>query len=317
MAAFIRQQQPLTACRRRSRTGVIAFAAIAVMLMADSALAWGPATHIQIATDVMQRLTLLPAALAVLLSRHAFAFVYGTIAADVVFAKRLSRVRQFCHHWSTGFKLLEDADTDESEAFAYGYLSHLAADTVAHGKYVPRQIALTNSTVGFGHLYWELRADALAAPPAHRRLGELLAEDHAVHHETMAGLLTDTLLPYDLNRVLFDRISAMAARRGSRRTMEIVSRCSRHELSGDLISRYRAECLDRTMSLLNEGHRCPLLREDPNGSGALMQSRVTRRDLRRLRRWGHPVEGYVKEMAASLDPPGTPASVQAGLSPYV
>jgi len=277
-------------------------AVFVLLTTADSALAWGPATHVQIATDVLGQLALLPTTLALLLSRHALAYVYGNIAADVVFAKRLSRVKQFCHHWATGFRLLEDADGDEAASFAYGYLSHLAADTVAHGKYVPRQIALTNCTINFGHFYWELRADALAGRQAYRRLGAILGKDHSAHHTAMAGRLTDTFLPYDLNRVLFDRFSQMTVGQGSRRTMEVIARCSRYDLSGDLVDRYRAECVDRALSLLTEGDRCPLLREDPNGSGALIQSRLTRRDLRRLRRRGHPVEGYVKEMARSLDP---------------
>ena len=286
----------------RSCKTFVVVAVLAVSVIADSALAWGPATHVQIAGDILQRLTLLPAAIGVLLSRHALAYLYGSIAADVVFAKRLSRVKQSCHHWSTGFGLLKAAASDESRAFGYGYLSHLAADTVAHGKFVPRQIALTNATFNFGHFYWELRADALVPPAAHQRLGELLAEDHTVPHATMSRHLGGTLLPYDMNRALFDCINALAARRGSRSAMDIVRRCSRYDLCSEMIARYRAECLDRTISLLNEGDRCALLREDPNGSGALMQSRVARRDLRRLRRWGHPVEGYIREMTASLAP---------------
>ncbi len=79
---------------------------------AAEAWAWGPATHVKVASDVLANLALLPAAVATLLARHGRDFLYGTIAADFVFAKKLSRVRQFCHHWATGYALLEDAETE-------------------------------------------------------------------------------------------------------------------------------------------------------------------------------------------------------------
>ena len=138
------------------------FIAIGMLLgEVDTVLAWGPGTHIALSGSILERLHLLPAAIGALLARHGIAYLYGSIAADMVFAKRLSRVKQFCHHWSTGFGLLDAARTDRDRSFAYGYLSHLAADTVAHGKFVPRQIVVSNYAVGLGHLYWELRADSM------------------------------------------------------------------------------------------------------------------------------------------------------------
>ena len=56
----------------------------------ERAFAWGPATHVGLATSVLDHLALLPTAVAAVLGRHAIAYLYGNIAADVVFAKRLS-----------------------------------------------------------------------------------------------------------------------------------------------------------------------------------------------------------------------------------
>jgi len=307
----------------RERVGRRRWAAVLAILfaglaLAEPAYAWGPATHVSIASDVLRQLALLPGALAAILGRCALQYVFGTIAADVVFAKRLSRVRQFCHHWSTGFRLLDDADSDAQRAFAYGYLSHLAADTVAHGKYVPRQIALTDSTINFGHFYWELRADAMADVESHRTLHAVLAHDHDPHHDLMARHLTQTFLPYELNRVVFDRINAMAAGAGSRRTMEIISRCSRYALDRSLLDAYRSECVDRSIAVLRDGPSSALMQEDPNGTGALIRSRLHRRAMRRKRLLGRPVDNYVSEMTRSLEPaltmPAIPAEADAPLS---
>lgn len=294
-----------TSCRQPSslrwRTAILA--ALAVLLLDPKELfAWGPATHVQLANDVLRNLGLLPAAMAALLGRHALDYIYGCVAADVVFAKRLSRVKQFCHHWSTGFGLLERADDDRVRAFAYGYLSHLAADTVAHGKFVPRQITLTRSTVNFGHVYWEARADRMVPHAASDQLRDFARCDFDIHHRELSGLLMETFLPYDLNREVFARINALVAREGWRRGMEIVERCSRWALHPDVLQAYHGECVDRTLSLLAEEHHSPVLAEDPNGSAALACSRINRRQLRRLKRRGLPWQQRAHELAAGWAP---------------
>jgi len=279
------------------------FLVLVVLLgCADFALAWGPATHIELAGSILERLTILPAAIAALLARNGIAYIYGNIAADIVFAKRWSRVKQFCHHWSTGFGLLESARDDRDAAFAYGYLSHLAADTVAHGKFVPRQIAVCDSSVNFGHFYWELRADAMQSESTWTLLEQIIAGDHRDHHAALERHITDTFLPFEFNRRLFDRMNAVTVRQGFRKTVHLWGRLSRWDLPADLMAGYRSECLDRIQSILTDGPRSRLLREDPNGTSALMQLSVRRREVRRMKRIGIPVERTMVEAAVGLAP---------------
>lgn len=245
---------------------------------------------------------MLPAAVAAILARHRIPFLYGNIAADVVFAKRLSRVKQFCHHWSTAFGLLEAAETDRQKAFAYGYLSHLAADTVAHGKYVPRQIIVSGSPVNAGHLYWELRADAACDRATHALVAQVLKADHKDHHRVLAGHLDGTLLPYDVNLMLFDQINAMTVRPAFRLGMDLMHRLSRHELSDTILSGYRNECIDRIQSILAEAHRSPVTKDDPNGTSALMRVAVERREAKRRRRGGRSSSHRVAEAAKAYAP---------------
>lgn len=281
---------------------MLVLAALAVLSCADFAWAWGPATHVELADTILSRLGLLPAAIAAVLSRHRLAYLYGNIAADVVFAKRWSRIKQFCHHWSTAFRLLDSARDERGASFAYGYLSHLAADTVAHGKYIPRQIVTSNSSMNFGHFYWELRADS--AQPAHtwRLLEELLAADHDHHHESLQEHIKDTFLSYELNRLLFERMNALSVRQGFRRTIGLWSRYSRWELPQDLMAGYRSESLERIASVLADGARSPVLRFDPNGTSALMDLHCRRREFRRMRRTGVPVQRRIAEAATTWAP---------------
>ena len=98
------------------RLGILAAIAVIVLCAAPDAYAWCSTTHVELARTTLANLGLLPAAIAALLARHRIAYVYGSIAADLVFAKKLSRVRQFCHHWSTGFRLLDAAPDGSSRA---------------------------------------------------------------------------------------------------------------------------------------------------------------------------------------------------------
>lgn len=283
---------------------ILLLSALAVAFLAPEALAWGPATHTRLATDLLSQLSLLPAGLAALLARHASSYIFGNIAADVVLAKRLSRVRQFCHHWSTGFKFLDDARGDEHRAFALGYLSHLAADTVAHGKFVPRQLCLTRTTFNFGHLYWEMRADSFVGDANWQRLEDNLATDHSAHHQVLQRELTDTLLPYYFNRRVFDRVNRLVVRRYWQRCMSTWARRSRWSLCDQLVANYWSESLARIRSVLIDGTSSPVLREDPSGNAGLQQARDHRKTARRLRRRGLPTERRAWEASAGLAPPG-------------
>lgn len=279
---------------------VIGLTLLLVLGCTDAVLAWGPAVHIGLADAVLGNLGLLPAGIAVALQKHRAAYRYGSIAADVVFAKRWSKVKQFCHHWSTAFNLLEKAQSQQAEAFAYGYLSHLAADTVAHGKYVPRQVLLSGSTLNFGHLYWELRADAVQDETTWRRLSRLLQTDHAEHHGALRGHLRETFLPYQLNVLLFYRMNSMATRPAVRRTLDAWGRSLGSELSTNELAGYQAEALERTQAVLSQGSRSSVVQEDPNGTSALMRVSVHRRDTRRRRRRGIEASRGIGEVSRAF-----------------
>jgi len=284
------------------RTKTVVLSLVLVCGLTEIALAWGPATHIGLAESALAQLGVLPGAIAAILGRNAFSYLYGSIAADVVFAKRWSRVKQFCHHWSTGFRLLETAEDERAQSFAYGYLSHLAADTIAHGKYVPHQIATSKSTQNFGHLYWELRADSAQPEPTWMRLQQVLDVDHTHHHFEMKHHLTDTLLSFPMNRVLFDGMNALTVRQSFRRTIDTWGRLSRWPLRPDLLRGYESESVDRILSVLAEGQRSPVLREDPNGTAALMNLSVRRVEDRRCKRRGVALDRRLREVSHEFAP---------------
>lgn len=274
----------------------ILLAAIALVLLCTSdALAWGPATHIKLGSDLLSQSGLISAGLASLLLKHRRAFLYGNVATDTVFAKKMSRVKQICHHWSTGFNLLEAARTDEGKAFAYGYLSHLAADTVAHNKFLPRQMAVAQSTVTFGHLYWEIRADCPIARSHWARLRNVLQNEPGEVEDLLRATLTNTLLSFRTNRVIFRRMNLLVSLGSWRRSVDFWARLSRHQIDADLLTSYHAESLARMVDVLNRGVQSPVLHFDPNGNAALDYAKAQRRYLQHTRRAHLPSAHVINE----------------------
>lgn len=122
--------------------------------------AWGPLTHVYLGTEVFYFASLLPAGLYSLLKRHRQDFLYGNIMADTVLAKKYMPQEDHSHNWNSAFDLQREAETESEFAFALGYSSHLAADTVAHGDFTSGTKNMTHALMeawvdrSLGGKYW-------------------------------------------------------------------------------------------------------------------------------------------------------------------
>lgn len=277
-------------------------AALVFLTLGSDAWAWGPGTHIKLATDLLSNLALLPAGVAAILAANKRFFLYGNVATDTIFAKKLSRIKQVCHHWTTGFGLLKSARTDAGRSFAYGYLAHLAADTVAHNKFLPRQMAVSRSTVSFGHLYWEIRADASVDRSCWRALRSTLRGTYPEPERLLESHLRATMLSFKTNRVIFKRMNLLASERGWRRSVEFWSRLSRFSLDQGILEAYHREAMDRIVDLLDHGEASAVLHEDPSGNAALAFARAQRKQLKQMKRARMPHDHVIWEAAVGLAP---------------
>ena len=135
--------------------------AVALILLPESAYAWGPGVHISIAEWLFSNLSVLPASVAHTIAMHKDAFKYGALSADIFIGKGSTVVPGHSHNWETGFTLMNNVKSPKLRAYAYGYLSHLAADIVAHNNYVPTLMSGSPSAGKLGHVYIEAQADRL------------------------------------------------------------------------------------------------------------------------------------------------------------
>ena len=137
----------------------IVLASCAMLLAPTAVWAWGPGVHMALGNYFLAHLELLAPALAQLLASHPNAFLYGSLSADIFIGKGSKNKPRHSHNWSTAFELLAAASGSRNASYAYGYLAHLAADTVAHNYYVPTMLGLTSGGGRISHALVELRAD--------------------------------------------------------------------------------------------------------------------------------------------------------------
>ncbi|HUI46572.1 MAG TPA: zinc dependent phospholipase C family protein [Nitrospirota bacterium] len=111
-------------------------------------------THLYLGNELLSLTPLIPAGILGLLQKHKQDFLYGNLMADIILGKKYLPEDKSSHSWDVGLKLLDQAGTWPERAFAYGYLGHLAADTVAHE-------TLTDDLGNMGHTWMEMKADSL------------------------------------------------------------------------------------------------------------------------------------------------------------
>ncbi len=265
-----------------ARSALIALAAVAAaaLLFPDPLYAWTPGTHIYLAETVLANLGVLPAGVADLLRAFPFDFLYGNIAADSSIAKKYAPVGRHCHSWHVGQEIHDLARTDALRAFGLGYLSHLAADVVAHNFFVPRQLVLTSSTTGFGHSYWESRFETPLGDRFARLAKEVILLDHTPADTHLDQIIAPTIFSVRTNRRLFRGIVHLTESQGWQRAFQVAERRSRWDLRVEVVERHLALSFDFVMALLAEPGAEPR-RLDPSGDHPLRIAKRMRREALR------------------------------------
>lgn len=245
------------------------------------AWAWTPGTHVFLGDAVLRNLHLVPSGIADLLATYPADFLYGSIAADTSIAKKYAEVGRHCHSWHVGMEIHDEADPPALRSFALGYLSHLAADVVAHNFFVPRQLAVTSSTSALGHSYWESRIDTHLGDPWPRRARELLRLDHSPADQHLDRILSPTLFGTPTNRRIFRGMVYVTDTESWQRVFQLVSENSRWDLSDADVGRYLSRSFDYVVDLLNRWDTSEPYGFDPSGDKPLREAKQVRRQARR------------------------------------
>ncbi len=247
-------------------------------LIPEPLVAWGPGTHVALGELVLGALHLLPPAIADILRRYPLPFLYGSVAADISFAKKYAPEGRHCHNWHVGEELLEAADDAPLEAVALGYLAHLAADTVAHNLYVPRQLLLTSTTAAVGHTYWEHRMDMhLGERYLIKARSVVVDHDHRRADALFDEVLSATIFSFRTNRRIFRSMMRFQGDERWRLIFDQILKNSRFDVPNALVDRYRALAFEAILQYLTERSRSEPAHLDPVGDLNLRLAKKVRR----------------------------------------
>jgi hypothetical protein len=138
-------------------------------------------------------------------------------------------------------------------AVGYGYLAHLAADTIAHNVFVPRQLLLTSTTQAVGHTYWEHRMDM--------HVGEdflslarhiVVGHDHSEADALFDEVLSRTLFSFQTNRRIFRGMIRFQGHERWQKVFGQVLANSRFDLPNPLVDRYFEVSFEYVVAYLRE-----------------------------------------------------------------
>jgi hypothetical protein len=261
--------------------GLVAAALVLLVLLPHTAHAWTPGTHVYLGEAVLRSLSQLPDTVADLLRAFPNDFLYGSIAADTSIAKKYVPTGRHCHSWAVGLEIHDAAPDEPLRAFSLGYLAHLAADSIAHNHFVPKQLAITASTSSLGHSYWESRFETHLGTACARQARDLILLDHSRADGLLDRILSPTIFSTQTNRRIFRGMVHAADSESWQRIFGLMTENSRWDLPDAEVGRYVDTAYDAILDFLVLFDRSSPYRLDPSGNDALRRAKQVRRDALR------------------------------------
>ncbi len=257
------------------------FALFVTILTSDYAYAWGAGIHIMEGSYVLNHLSLILPSIAESLRAFPYDYLYGCISADIFIGKGSRRREDHCHNWPIAMKMLEVAESPSNFSFAYGYLSHLCADIVAHNFYIPNQLYLTTSTKKLGHIYWEYRSDAYIEKKYWKLANKTVSRQNMSNDEFMQMFFKSKVIPFRTKKRLYVQSIKLHDLEHWQDMISLISRNSRWDLPEKYILHLYKLSLNLIFDFLNHLDNSISLNYDPVGSDNIRIAKKKRYAIKR------------------------------------
>jgi len=276
--------------------------AVLLLTLPARAWAWGIGVHLQLGTYLLENVHLLPTHLQQLLQAWPQDYLYGCISADITLGKKFTHYLQHCHSWRMGRKVLDAARSEPQQACAYGYLGHLAADTVAHSYFVPFKMVRTFNTVMLKHTYWEMRAESLVDKSVWRTARAIARKDFGSNDALLRSVLSDTIFSFSTNKRLFNSLLLLNRLQQWQKMLRSLSDTSKWAMPEENLNEYLRLAREAAVSVLSGMEDSPYWKADPAGERALNAAKTIRKNLNLLWLDGKLPEAEAHAILAELRP---------------
>ena len=255
-------------------------AGIVVLTLPAVACAWGPGMHVEIAMAALAKAALVAPFIRGLIKRYPKAFVYGAASPDIVVGKKYAGYLHHCHNWRMGWLILNEATTDRQRSAAYGYLTHLAADVVAHNSYIPVKIVRSYEARLLSHTYWEMRFDLGVPEKAWEQLAMIPELEIEEFDRLLERVLRKTLFSFSTNKRIFTTILMLQKMKKLRASLKFYARHSRFGMVEENRQHYYDLAMESALDFLKRPEKAACLAVDPAGLARLAWAKNLRRNIR-------------------------------------
>ncbi|MEW6116173.1 MAG: zinc dependent phospholipase C family protein [Nitrospirota bacterium] len=219
---------------------------IGLILVPSFAFAWGPLTHMYLGNELFAYAPLIPAGVLGLMRKYRQDFLYGNLMADMILGKKYLPDNKSSHSWEVGLNLLSQAKKGPEKAFVYGYLSHLAADTVAHE-------TLTEDTMDMEHTWLELKADSMINKVYWLQTVTISKTVQQRNDSFLEGSLDSYIFSFKTNKRIYKGILYLS----------LFNKKRKMGLDKDYIYQLHDESITRILDLLKNGRNAEVLKKSP------------------------------------------------------
>ncbi len=257
-----------------------------VIVVPTSAFAWGGGTHLQLGIHILNNLQILPTTVAAVIGGFPNDFLYGCLAADITVGKKFTHYLLNCHRWQMGLKVLDHASTDAQHSCAYGYIAHLAADTIAHNYYVPLKTMGSFSTITLKHAFWEVRFDSFVEREIWETGGKVAREHFEANDKLLRSVIAETLFSFGTNKRIFNSIMLVSRLEQWQQTIRALNETSRFGMEESHRDEFLELSREAVCDVLVNMNHSRYMSADPTGERALIAAEAIRKNLRLLYRSG-------------------------------
>ncbi len=227
---------------------------------------WGPGVHIHFGNMVLIENKDEIKDLAII-KRNKDVFLYGTVSPDITLGKKyIKELEKQCHKWEVGFNVIKNAKNDREKVLGYGYISHLAADVIAHNFYLPKELLAGRGFRNFAHTIIEMKSDMMLYHDTYESIKNMSVKDYKDENEYLKNMIAKSVLPFGMNLKIFKYSLKTVKSRGFYGAMKFFTKYSEWEnIKKELIKEYHDISYKLVLDVLIKHEDSMILKYDPNG----------------------------------------------------